>query len=62
MVYLTPDAPLNSGTATYRSKITGATRFDNYDDKEETITEITNKDLSVYTGTYVKVVVINKII
>ncbi len=31
-----------------------------YDDKEETITEITNKDLSVYTGTYVKVVVINK--
>lgn len=35
MVYLTPDAPLNSGTATYRSKITGATRFDNYDDNPE---------------------------
>jgi hypothetical protein len=31
-----------------------------YDDKEETITEINNKDLSVYTGTYVKVVVMNK--
>ncbi len=31
-----------------------------YDDKEESITDITNKDLSVYTGTYVKVVVINK--
>jgi DNA repair exonuclease SbcCD nuclease subunit len=31
-----------------------------YDDKENTITEITNKDLSKYTNTYVKVVVINK--
>jgi hypothetical protein len=31
-----------------------------YDDKEETITEINNKDLSVYTGAYVKVVVMNK--
>lgn len=28
MVYLTPDAPLQTGTATYKSKITGATRFD----------------------------------
>ena len=32
-----------------------------YDDKEESITDITNKDLSKYTNTYVKVVVINKI-
>ena len=31
-----------------------------YDDKEESITEITNKDLTKYTNTYVKVVVINK--
>jgi len=31
-----------------------------YDDKKETITEITNKDLNKYTNTYVKVVVINK--
>ena len=31
-----------------------------YDDKEESITEITSKDLSKYTNTYVKVVVINK--
>jgi hypothetical protein len=31
-----------------------------YDDKENSITEITNKDLSKYTGTYVKVVVVNK--
>jgi len=27
-VYLTPDAPLRSGTSTYRSTTTGATRFD----------------------------------
>ena len=31
-----------------------------YDDREESITDITNKDLSQYTNTYVKVVVINK--
>ena len=31
-----------------------------YDDKVESITDITNKDLSKYTNTYVKVVVINK--
>ena len=31
-----------------------------YDDKEESITEINNRDLSKYTGTYVKVVVLNK--
>ena len=31
-----------------------------YDDKEESITEITGKDLSKYTNTYVKVVVVNK--
>jgi len=31
-----------------------------YDDKEESITEITKKDLSEYTNTYVKVVVLNK--
>jgi len=31
-----------------------------YDDKEESITEINNKDLSKFAGTYVKVVVLNK--
>ena len=31
-----------------------------YDDKENSITEINNKDLTKYTNTYVKVVVINK--
>ena len=31
-----------------------------YDDKENTISEITGKDLGKFTGTYVKVVVLNK--
>jgi DNA repair exonuclease SbcCD nuclease subunit len=31
-----------------------------YDDKENSITEINNKDLNKYTNTYVKVVVLNK--
>jgi DNA repair exonuclease SbcCD nuclease subunit len=31
-----------------------------YDDREESITEINEKDLSKYTNTYVKVVVVNK--
>ena len=31
-----------------------------YDDKKDSITEITNKELSKYTNTYVKVVVVNK--
>lgn len=31
-----------------------------YDDREETITEINNKDLNKFTNTYVKVVVVNK--
>lgn len=29
IVFLSPDAPLTSGTATYKSKLTGATRFEN---------------------------------
>ena len=31
-----------------------------YDDKVESITDLTNKDFSSYTNTYVKVVVVNK--
>jgi DNA repair exonuclease SbcCD nuclease subunit len=31
-----------------------------YDDKVESITDVTNKDLTKYTNTYVKVVVVNK--
>jgi hypothetical protein len=31
-----------------------------YDDKEQSITEITSKNLDKYTNTYVKVVVVNK--
>jgi hypothetical protein len=29
IVFLTPDAPLRSGTGTYKSRLTGATRFEN---------------------------------
>lgn len=35
MIYLTPNAPLATGTATYRSKLTGATRFDSFDENPE---------------------------
>ncbi len=31
-IFLTPNAPLDTGTATYRSKITGATRFEEFND------------------------------
>jgi hypothetical protein len=34
VVFLSPDAPLEAGTATYRSKITGATRFEEFDTPE----------------------------
>lgn len=32
-IFLTPNAPLDSGTATYRSKITGATRFEEFNEE-----------------------------
>ena len=31
-----------------------------YDDVEETVTELSNKDFSQYTNTYIKVIVVNK--
>ena len=34
VVFLSPDAPLNAGTATFKSKITGATRFEEFDTPE----------------------------
>lgn len=34
MVYLTTNAPLNSGTSTYRSKITGLSRIDDFEDEK----------------------------
>lgn len=39
MVYLTPDAPLNSGTSTFKSKLTGATRFDNIENNNSLYTD-----------------------
>lgn len=54
MVYLTPNAPLATGTATYRSKITGATRFDSFDENPElfqrTFKGVSN-DLNFYDST-----------
>ena len=35
MVFLTPNAPLETGTAFYKSKFTGATIFDGTHDPEE---------------------------
>ena len=34
VVFLSPNAPLNAGTATFKSKITGATRFEEFDTPE----------------------------
>ena len=53
MVYLTPDAPLQTGTASYRSKLTGATRFDNGETGElyqKTFKGVSN-DLNFYDKT-----------
>lgn len=54
MVYLTPNAPLNSGTSFFKSKITGATAFetidDRYDEYDKTFRGI-SKDLNFYDKT-----------
>ena len=54
MVFLTPDAPLNTGTAFYKSKITGATAYsdDNFDAEsfEKTFKGLSN-ELNFYDST-----------
>lgn len=56
VVFLTPDAPLNSGTATYRSKITGRTRFETQDeDYIQTFKGVSN-ELNFYDSTSYEVV------
>jgi hypothetical protein len=57
MVYLTPDAPLQTGTATYKSKITGATRFDETrgDDYFNTFKGLSN-NMNFYDSTTYEVV------
>jgi hypothetical protein len=44
IVFLSPDAPLTTGTATYKSKITGATHFTN----EEMESDLFNKTFTGY--------------
>ena len=44
IVFLSPDAPLTTGTATYKSKVTGATRFTN----EEMGSDLFNKTFTGY--------------
>lgn len=44
LVFLSPNAPLTSGTATYKSKVTGATRFTN----EEMGSDLFNKTFTGY--------------
>jgi len=46
MVFLTPDAPVNTGTAFYKSKYTGATIFENVDDSNQKEFNDTFKGLS----------------
>lgn len=57
VIYLTPDAPLETGTATYRSKITGKKRFETGFDEgsEETFRGI-SKDFNYYDRTQFEVV------
>lgn len=55
MVYLTPDAPPTSGTAFYRSKVTGDYSFD--DDKRQTQAYVdafkgTNNEMNFYDGSH----------
>lgn len=57
VVYLTPDAPLETGTATYRSKVTGKKRFETGFDEgsEETFRGI-SKDFNYYDRTQFEII------
>lgn len=54
MVYLTPDAPLESGTSFFKSKVTGATSFEDinneFEEYQETFRGL-SKDLNFYDKT-----------
>jgi hypothetical protein len=56
VVFLTPNAPLDSGTATYRSKITGATRFEDNDELYEQTFKGVSNELNFYDSTSYEVV------
>ena len=56
VVFLTPDAPLDSGTATYRSKITGKTRLEGDDSAyQQTFKGISN-EMNFYDSTSYEIV------
>ncbi len=50
-IFLTPNAPLDAGTATYRSKITGATRFEEQDEKYVETFKGVSAELNFYDNT-----------
>lgn len=50
-IFLTPNAPLDSGTATYRSKITGATRFDEFNEEYSKTFLGVSDELNFYDNT-----------
>lgn len=54
MVYLTPNAPVESGTSFFKSKVTGATAFPNIEDRQEEYHATfrgLSKDLNFYDKT-----------
>lgn len=56
VVFLTPDAPLESGTATYRSKITGKTRLESNDTEYQKTFKGVSNDMNFYDSTSFEVV------
>jgi len=56
VVFLTPNAPLDSGTATYRSKITGQTRFDEFNELYDPTFKGVSNELNFYDSTSYEVV------
>lgn len=57
VVFLSPNAPLEAGTATYKSKITGATRFEEFDTPEFVTTfKGYGDEISFYDGSSFEVV------
>lgn len=50
-IFLTPNAPLDSGTATYRSKITGATRFEEFNEEYTKTFQGVSDELNFYDNT-----------
>lgn len=56
VVFLTPNAPLDSGTATYRSKITGKTRLEQNDDVYQQTFKGVSNEMNFYDSTSYEVV------